>query len=107
MQRIYTLLLISIAIGFTLFFAVTVIPPLLASGDVAAALAAGFVNPYAAGYSTDVILCWVILALWVMTEARSTEIQYGWVCVVLGAVPGVAVGFSCYLLLRQRYLRTD
>ncbi|HNM03492.1 MAG TPA: DUF2834 domain-containing protein, partial [Leptospiraceae bacterium] len=63
--------------------------------------AAGFVNPFAAGYSMDTIFCWLILAIWVAYEARVRQIRYGWVCVLLGIVPGVATGFAFYLLIRM------
>lgn len=90
---------------FTGFFLVVVVPPLLAEPDVIGAFAAGFVNPYSSGYSTDVIVCWCILALWIVHEARVHGVQYGWVCLLLGLVPGVAVGFAAYLLIRGRQLQ--
>ncbi|WP_353254415.1 DUF2834 domain-containing protein [Salinisphaera sp. PC39] len=66
------------------------------------AFAAGFVNPYASGYSTDVLFCWAILAAWVAYEAKKYSVRNGWVCLLLGIVPGVAVGFAMYLLLRAK-----
>lgn len=105
-KTLYFSLLAAIALLFTGFFVATVVPPLLASGDVVAAALAGFVNPFAAGYATDVILCWVILVLWVVYEAKVDGVKYGWVCVLLGAVPGVAVGMSCYLILRHQQRKT-
>nr|MBV6630603.1 DUF2834 domain-containing protein [Oceanococcus sp. HetDA_MAG_MS8] len=99
-----TLLWLSAA-GFVLVFALVVVPPLLANPDVWGAFAAGFVNPYASGYSTDVLVCWLILAIWVVFEAKHYAVRHGWVCLVLGVVPGVAVGLALYLLLRQKQLR--
>lgn len=89
----------AVALAFTALFCVVVIPPLIADPDIVGAFGAGFVNPYASGYSSDVVACWVILAIWIVFESRS--IRHGWVCLVLGVVPGVAVGFAAYLLLRS------
>ena len=101
-QRAFHLVLIAIAVAFTGYFAVVVIPPVIESRDVVGAFAAGFVNPYASGYSADVICCWLILTAWVMYEARTRGVRGGWVCVILGVVPGVAVGLAGYLILRAR-----
>lgn len=90
------------AAGFVVAFGVIVVPPLLANPDIWGAFAAGFVNPYASGYSTDVLICWLILAIWVLFEKQHYAVRHGWVCLLLGVVPGVAVGFALYLLLRQR-----
>lgn len=89
---------------FLLIFCTVVIPPLIAQPDIFGAFAAGFVNPYASGYSTDVLACWVILTAWVMYEAKTLHIRHGWICVALGIIPGVAVGLALYLLLRMRQL---
>ena len=70
--------------------------------DILAAFGAGFVNPYSSGYSADVIACWLILAIWVVYEAKSRSVRHGWVCLVVGVVPGVATGFAAYLLLRAK-----
>ena len=89
---------------FTIIFCFLVIPPLIESRDIIGAFAAGFVNPFAAGYSTDVFFCWFVLAVWVWHDASSLAIKNGWVCLVLGVVPGVAVGFALYLLVRHLQL---
>lgn len=102
--KVFTVLVSACALLFTAFFCVTVVPPLLEDPDILGAFAAGFVNPYASGYSTDVIVCWAILAVWVTYEAKASSIRHGWVCLVLGIVPGVATGFGLYLLLRHRQL---
>lgn len=101
---LYRSLLILIALGFAVAFAVIVGPPLLESRDIVAGLKAGFVNPYATGYSLDAILSWVVLAIWVFHEAGAEKIKHGWIAVVLGAVPGVATGFAVYLLMRSLQL---
>jgi hypothetical protein len=92
------------ALLFTVIFCFLVIPPLAESPDIIGAFAAGFVNPFAAGYSTDVVFCWFVLAVWVMFEASSLRIRHGWACLLLGVIPGVAVGFALYLLLRHSQL---
>lgn len=104
-ESTFTAVLYAAAALFTAIFAVVVVPPLIAEPDIIGAFAAGFVNPYASGYSSDVIICWVILAAWVAYEARTLGVKHGWICLLLGLVPGVAVGFALYLLLRRRQLR--
>lgn len=89
-----------VAFAFTLIFCVVVVPALMLNPDVIGAFAAGFVNPFAAGYSSDVILCWVALVIFVLYDAQVLSVRFGWVCVLLGMVPGVAVGLPLYLILR-------
>lgn len=101
-DKVFSLSLIVVAIAFTAIFCVVVVPPLLVDLDILGALGAGFVNPYASGYAADVFSCWVVLFLWVIYEYP--KVKYGWVCLILGFVPGVAVGFAVYLLLRTRQL---
>jgi hypothetical protein len=96
---------IGVAICFTVIFCFLVIPALITDFDIVGAFAAGFVNPYSSGYSADVILCWVALVIWIIYEAKVYSIKYGWVCIVLGLVPGVAVGFPLYLVLRNRQMQ--
>jgi len=91
------------SIIFTILFIVIVIPPLVKNPDVIGAFAAGFVNPYSTGYSVDVICCYAILMFWVIFELP--KVKYGWVCLVLGIVPGVAVGFALYLIMRMHQMR--
>lgn len=97
-------LMYAVALTFTAVFAVVVMPPLIDNPDILGALAAGFVNPYSSGYSSDVLLCWMALAIWVIYEANTLSIKHGWACLVLGAFPGVAVGFPLYLVLRNKQL---
>lgn len=101
-QSIFKSLLLLLAVGFTAAFCVIVVPALLESGDVVGAFAAGFVNPFASGYSTDVLMCWAVLAVWVIYDATNHNIKHGWIALVLGVVPGVATGFALYLLIRVR-----
>jgi hypothetical protein len=92
---------------FSALFAYWCIPPLIANPDIIGALAAGFVNPYSSGYSADVLACWVILSAWIVYERRAVGVRHGLWCIMLGAIPGVAVGFAAYLLLRTKQLRTQ
>ena len=100
--KIFQLLLVLLAVGFAAAFAVIVVPSLLESGDILGAFAAGFVNPYSSGYALDAILCWLVLTVWVVYEAKTQGMKHGWVAVLLGAVPGVATGFAVYLLIRMK-----
>ena len=99
-QQFHTAIL-AVALAFTALFCVVVVPPLIDNPDIPGAFAAGFVNPYASGYSADVIACWLILAIWVVFEAKSRSVKHGWLCLALGIVPGVAVGLAAYLLVRS------
>jgi hypothetical protein len=100
-ESIFKYAMLVIAAAFTLVFSMVVMPALIENPDILAALAAGFVNPFSSGYSADVLLCWLALAVWVLYEAKTLSVKYGWVCLLLGAFPGVAVGFPLYLILRN------
>ena len=99
-ERQFRLAIIGVALVFTALFGFIVLPPLIDNPNVLGAIGEGFANPYATGYSADVIACWFILAIWVVFEARTKSVKHGWLCLILGLVPGVAVGFAGYLLLR-------
>ncbi len=105
-EFVYKTLLWLLALAFAGAFAFIVMPPLLASGDIIGAFAAGFVNPYSSGYALDAIMCWCVLAVWIIFEARSQGIRHGWIALVLGLAPGVATGFAVYLLIRMRQMKT-
>lgn len=96
------LIVAAIALVFTVFFVLTVIPPLMQNWDVVAAFGAGFVNPYSSGFAADAIACWFVLGAWVAYERSALGIKHGWPCLLLGIVPGVAVGFAVYLIIRIR-----
>ena len=100
----FRIAVVVVALGFSLLFGVVVVPPLIANPDIVGAFAAGFVNPYASGYSSDVIACWVLLAVWIAFEAKSEGVKNGGWCLLLGVVPGVAVGFAAYLLIRSKQI---
>ncbi len=104
-EKVFQVSLVFVGLAFTLFFLFFVLPPLIDNPDIVGAIAAGFANPYAAGYSTDVVFCWLTLAIWVVFEARTRAIKNGWICLAVGVVPGVAVGFAAYLLLRTAQLK--
>lgn len=96
-----------LCIGFfaAVFLAVFVFytaPAALETGDIVAAFAAGFVNPFAAGYSVDAIMCWFIMSAWILYERKKFGYKHGYLCMALGMVPGVAVGFALYLFLRTK-----
>ena len=96
----------TLALGllFALCFAIIVVPPLLVSGDVIGAFAAGFVNPYSSGYSLDVFVCAAILFCWIFYERSTLGIRHGWIVVPISFMPGVATGFAVYLVMRSRQL---
>jgi len=101
-KRVFEFAIAFLVIGFTAFFFLYVAPPAVESQDILGAFGAGFVNPFATGYSVDVFCCWGILLVWVLWESK--RVRYGWICVLLGVVPGVAVGLGAYLLVRMRQL---
>lgn len=98
--QVFRLSLLVLAAIFTIAFTVICIPPFLENPDIIGAFAGGFVNPYATGYALDVFVTWGVLAAWVLHEAKTKAMRHGWVALVLGLVPGVAVGFAVYLLIR-------
>ncbi len=103
-QRVFEASVLALGLAFTIFFFAIVFPPLLASGDVVGAFAAGFVNPFASGYSTDVIMCALILIVWMIYERQQFGIRHGWVILPLSFFPGVALAFAVYLVLRSRQI---
>ena len=103
---IYRAALLLLGLGFAVAFAVICVPPLIENPDILGALGQGFVNPYATGYSLDVLTCWAVLAVFVLWERQTLGIRHGWIALVLGIAPGVATGFAFYLLLRSRSRRS-
>jgi len=95
----YRFALLAVALVFSAIFFYVVVPPLIENPDIIGAFAAGFVNPYASGYAADTLSCWAVLAIWVLYERK--QVPNGWIALVLGVVPGVAVGLVAYLLMRQ------
>lgn len=103
-EKTFITLTAFLGIAFAIAFAMIVVPPLIESGDIIGAFSAGFVNPFAAGYSTDVLMCWAVLCVWVIYEARAHNIRHGWIALLVGIAPGLASGFALYLVLRHRQL---
>lgn len=99
-QPIFKAILLLIAVGFTVALGALCLPPLIEDPRLLHAIASGFVNPYATGYSLDAILCWFVLATWVLYEKQHHRVRRGWIALTLGVVPGVATGFAVYLLIR-------
>lgn len=97
----------ALGVAFAAMFVIIVVPPLVQSGDVFGAFAAGFVNPFSTGYSLDVILCAMILFAWIIYERSAVGIKHGWIAIPLSFVPGVATGFAFYLVLRSRQLAAN
>lgn len=102
---VYKTLLLTLAVSFTLLFAGIVLPAFIQNPNILAAFGAGFVNPFSSGYSLDVFFCWAILAVWVIYDAKAYSVKRGWLCLVVGIVPGVAVGFALYLFIRQQQVK--
>lgn len=103
-RTVFEGLCLIIGLAFAIAFAVIVVPALLETRDILGAFAAGFVNPFSSGYSIDVILCAALLAVWVIYERRTLDLQHGWIAIPLSVVPGVAFGMAYYLILRSRAL---
>ncbi|MBP6013653.1 MAG: DUF2834 domain-containing protein [Alphaproteobacteria bacterium] len=103
-RTMFEVLVVSLGIAFAIAFCIIVVPPLLESGDIVGAFAAGFVNPYAFGYSLDTIICGLILIVWVVYERSTLGIRHGWIAIPVSLAPGVATAFGLYLLIRSRQL---
>lgn len=99
--------IVTFAALFLAVFLIHTLPAAFELGDVIGAFAAGFVNPFAAGYSTDVIMCWGILSAWILYERKKFGVKHGYWSISLGVVPGVAVGFALYLILREKPVSSD
>jgi Terpene cyclase DEP1 len=103
-ESLFRAIIIAAAATFTALFAYWCIPPMIANPDIVGAFGAGFVNPYASGYAADTLACWVILSAWILHDRRALGIRHGLWFIALGIIPGVAVGFAGYLLVRSRQL---
>lgn len=94
----------SLAIGFTIAFCAICVPPLMRDFDPVGAALDGFVNPFAAGYATDILFTYAVLAVWIFYDATVNGIRKGWIALPIGLVPGVAAGLAVYLLMRTKQL---
>lgn len=100
------------ALIFSAIFFIICVPPLLELDgnlfiQVYTAVIASFVNPFSSGFASDTIACWFVLLFWILYEAKEYKVKHGWVCLIIGVVPGVAVGFALYLLLRHKQLKVN
>ena len=95
----------AVGIAFTLAFSFTVAPLLLQTFDILGAITAGFVNPYSTGFALDTLSSWLVLTIWIAYEAKTLNVRYGWVAVLLGLIPGTVTGLAFYLVLRTVQLK--
>ncbi len=98
--------LITLAAIFTVLFLLIIGAAL---GDLTPATVVDdmFANPAASGVSTDVLLTYAVLALWVVYEATAKKVRHGWIALLVGIVPGVTVGLAAYLLIRMRQVEAQ
>lgn len=101
-NTLYRGLLWLLALGFAVAFCAIALPTALQETDPLRFVTAAYVNPYSSGYATDTLMCWCVLAIWIIHEVRTLGVRHGWVALLLGVVPGVATGFAAYLLIRSR-----
>jgi len=104
-QNFKRAILASAAVFLAVFLFYT-LPAAIEQADLIQSFALGFVNPLATGYSVDVIACGFIFFFWVLFEAKQYGVRYGWICIPLSFIPGVAVAFALYLLIRHKQLTT-
>ncbi|MGB0367771.1 MAG: DUF2834 domain-containing protein [Flavobacteriales bacterium] len=102
MKQLYYGTLAILGIGFAVFFFATIGPAFLANPNFIGACKAGFVNVYSSGFATDAVMCWFVLAAWIIYDKSKNGIKYGWIALLLGLIPGVATGFAFYLFTRAR-----
>ncbi|EMJ97855.1 DUF2834 domain-containing protein [Leptospira sp. WS58.C1] len=98
----FRILLILLGSLFTAGFLYLVLPPLSQNFDIIGAFLGGFVNPFSSAYALDIIFTWLVLAVWIVYEAKTKGIKNGWIALLLGVVPGVAVGAAYYIYLRAK-----
>lgn len=103
-QRTFIFIIGAIGLAFTIAFTVLVMPSLFNDLSIVTALSAGFVNPYSTGFSLDTLSSWLVLTVWIISEARTSGIRHAWIAILLGLIPGTATGFAAYLILRTMQL---
>lgn len=109
MEKLFKIGVTASALVFVAVFIIICVPAALALDgnlfvQISTALAGGYVNPFATGYAVDATACWFILLFWVMYEAMEYKVKHGWICMIIGAFPGIAAGFALYLILRHKQL---
>ncbi|HSB95441.1 MAG TPA: DUF2834 domain-containing protein [Spongiibacteraceae bacterium] len=68
-----------------------------------------FVNPAAASAFMDLMFGYIILAIWMVIEARKIGMRFSWLYIVLTIWISFAFGVGLFLLFRERHfhLRND
>lgn len=94
--------IIASTVIFLLVFLFYTLPYAIELDDFIQVSLAGFVNPISSGWATDVIAFWFIMSFWIFFEAKQYQVKWGWICLPLGIVPGVAFGFCLYLIIRHK-----
>ena len=102
-ERTFKAGLIGIAALFIVLFVVILAPEVkdLTFGN---AIDDMFNTPVNQGVSTDILLTYAALALWIVYEAVTKQVRRGWIALVLGAV-GVAVALPAYLIIRRNQVK--
>jgi Protein of unknown function DUF2834 len=65
----------------------------------------GFANPAAASLTVDLMVAFVVFAVWVLPEAARLGMRRAWLYPVLGFFVSLAFAFPLFLMLRERRLR--
>lgn len=99
-ERSFKAGLMGIAALFIVSF-VVILAPAVDDLTFGSAIDDMFGTPVSSGVSTDILLTYAALVLWVVYEAVTKKVRRGWIALVLGAV-GVAVALPAYLLIRMR-----
>lgn len=102
-ERTFKAGLIGIAALFVVLF-VVILAPEVKDLTFGKAIDDMFGTPVASGVSTDILLTYAALALWVVYEAVTKKVRRGWIALVLGAV-GVAVALPAYLIIRMNQVK--
>lgn len=100
--------LVVLAVAYTFLFIAIIPPALIDRGfDFWGMALDTFDTPSAAAVSSDVLLSYAVLALWVAYEAVTRKVRRGWVALLLGLVTGMTVALAAYLLIRTRSVTSD
>lgn len=64
------------------------------------------VNPAAASALMDLTFAYIILAIWMVIEARRVGMRFGWLYIVVAVGISLAFGLGLFLMMRERRLRS-
>lgn len=64
------------------------------------------VNPAAASALMDLTFAYIILAIWIVIEARRLSMRFGWLYIVVAVGVSLAFGLGLFLMMRERRLRS-